>query len=296
MRVSELYSQVAQLGFEDSLENDKRFYYAANRGLLQVNAIRPAISHFVIPHMPVKNKVDRSSFAIIERTEDLFFVAHGVKAYYFEAMGKGTVSFTDESGNYIRSNVEIDSMGRFTAYRGMIPDGEGRITMRFTGQYTYYIKNVAMYGSLFSDRVADIPAYAPFISYDLGAMVDDFLGLDNPPMDTDDLYRFDGNYRVEGGRVLLLPYDECGEVRVRYKRRPKPLDGTTVSASQDTTVIDLDEELCSILPLLIASYIYAEDEPNLAVHYLEQYNTRAAELEYRTRNYDPVPFKNIYGR
>jgi hypothetical protein len=153
-----------------------------------------------------------------------------------------------------------------------------------------------MYGSLFSDRVADIPAYAPFISYDLGAMVDDFLGLDNPPMDTDDLYRFDGNYRVEGGRVLLLPYDECGEVRVRYKRRPKPLDGTTVSASQDTTVIDLDEELCSILPLLIASYIYAEDEPNLAVHYLEQYNTRAAELEYRTRNYDPVPFKNIYGR
>ena len=35
MTVSQLYNSVAQLGFEDSLEEDDRFIFAANRALLQ---------------------------------------------------------------------------------------------------------------------------------------------------------------------------------------------------------------------------------------------------------------------
>ena len=296
MQVRELYEQVSQLGFEDSLENDKRFYYAANRGLLQVNAIRPAISHFVIPHMPIENKV-ASSFEPIERSETLTYSAYGAKAYYFEAMGKGTAYIQGENGNLLKP-IEIDSMGKFTAYKGFIKDGvnfvSGRVEIRFEGAFTYFVKNVALYATVYSDRWEDIPVYAPFLAYDIAGSVDNFLTLDTPPMDAEDLTRLDGNYRVEGNRVILLPYNMRGEVRVRYKRKPRKLV-YGVSAKDDITEIDLDEELCSLLPLLVASYIWVEDEPNLAQYYLTLYNSRAAELEYRARNYDPVNFENIYG-
>ena len=54
MTVSQLYNSVAQLGFEDSLEEDDRFIFAANRALLQVNAIRPVTSAYVINHKPME--------------------------------------------------------------------------------------------------------------------------------------------------------------------------------------------------------------------------------------------------
>ena len=295
MKVRELYEQVSQLGFETSLDNDKRFYYAANRGLLQVQGIRPAISHFVIPHMPLANKVGRNTFEPIERSEILVFSAENAKAFYFEAMGKGTAEITHNGG--IIKNITIDSMGRFTAYRGTIKDGvdfvSGRVELAFKGQFTYFVKNVALFDKVYSDSVDDIPVYAPFIAYDVAKMTDDFLSLETPPLDADDLTRLDGNYRVEGNSVLLLPYSRSGEVRVRYKHKPKALT-TEVKPSANETEIDLDEELCSILPLLVASYVWAEDEPSLAQYYLTLYNSRAVELEYRTRNYDPVQYENIY--
>jgi len=71
MTISELYKQVAQLGFEDSLEDDDRFYYAANRALLQVNKIRPAISRYLINHKPLENQVAESTFESLEKEEDL---------------------------------------------------------------------------------------------------------------------------------------------------------------------------------------------------------------------------------
>ena len=44
MKISELYESVAKLGFEDSLEDIPAFFYAANRAVLQVNALRPLTS------------------------------------------------------------------------------------------------------------------------------------------------------------------------------------------------------------------------------------------------------------
>ena len=92
MRVSELYKQVAQLGFEDSLEDDSRFYYAANRALLQVSAIRPAVSAYIINHKPMANLLKENTFTPIERSEDLCFEATDAKSYYFEADGNGKVT------------------------------------------------------------------------------------------------------------------------------------------------------------------------------------------------------------
>ena len=57
MTIADLYQSVAHLGFETSLEDEARFVYAANRALLQVNALRPATSIYMINHKPLENKI-----------------------------------------------------------------------------------------------------------------------------------------------------------------------------------------------------------------------------------------------
>ncbi len=303
MRVSELYNQVAQLGFEDSLENDDRFYYAANRALLQVSSIRPAVSAYVINHKPMVNLVKENTFSPIERSDDLCFEAADAKAYYFEADGNGTL-YIERMGSASDSWViigtqEFSSARRFIPHKGFIKnDGAfttGRVRLRFVGEFLYSVKNVAMYQHTYSNSEADIPPYEPYTRYDIGALVPDFLSLNSPPISEDENYeRLNQNYDVEGGRVILLPYSSEGCFKVLYRRKPAEIINTGL-ASEDETVIDLDEELCTLLPILIASYVWVEDEPSMAEYYLSLYRERAMDIERRISNATPVTIRNTNG-
>ena len=126
MRVDELYRQVAQLGFEDSLEEDSRFYYAANRALLQVNLLRPAVSSCVVNHQPLTNIIDRSTFAVMQVTEPISFEATDVKSYYFEADGNGELVIEQYGGAEWQpiGLVDITSEAGFKAYKGFIKADE----------------------------------------------------------------------------------------------------------------------------------------------------------------------------
>ena len=90
MKVQELYKQVAALGFEDSLETSarNRFYYTANRALLQISAVRPVVKSIVLKHRPLNNLLTDSN-AEREVNGNLVFEAVGAKAYYFEFEGSG---------------------------------------------------------------------------------------------------------------------------------------------------------------------------------------------------------------
>ena len=303
MRVSELYKQVSALGFEDSLEDDNRFYYAANRALLQVSAIRPAISSYIINHKPMANLLKVNTFSPIERSEDLCFEAPDAKAYFFEADGNGTlyIEIQDEaSGAWIIIGAqEFSSARRFVSYKGFIKkDGSfvnGMFRLRFVGEYLYSVKNVAMYRHIYSSSVNDIPDYEPYTKYDISHLVSDFLSLESPPISEDDSYeRLNQNYDVEGGRIIILPYSAEGCFKVLYRRKPKELE-IEGPASDDETIIDLDEELCTLLPTLIASYVWAEDEPAMAEYYLSLYRERAADIERRIRSAAPVTIRNSNG-
>ena len=124
MTVAELYKQVAQLGFEDSLEDDDRFYFAANRALLQVNEIRPAISYYLINHKPLKNLLSDSLFSPVEKDDELLYSAEGAKSYYFEADGNGVVYVEkyNDDGWVIIDSVQLESAHAFIAYRGFIKE------------------------------------------------------------------------------------------------------------------------------------------------------------------------------
>lgn len=301
MRVQELYEQVAGLGFEKSLEDEDWFYQAANRALLQVNYLRPAVSSYVINHKPMKNLIN-GSFTPIEKSDELIYEATDAKAYYFQADGIGEVVIEkyNSAGTWSRIGVvELTGTRRFKEYYGFIRDGEafvkGSVRLRFTGDYLYSVKCVAMYQHVFSNNVADIPAYEAYTRYDMTTLVDDFLSLSIPPITEDEEYKkLSGDYDVEGGRVILLPYSVTGCFKLLYNRRPKELINEG-SALDDESVLDLDEELCSLIPLLIASYIWLEDEPDRAQYYYSLYQARAGEILAREKNLSPVQYKSCNG-
>ncbi len=298
MTVCEVYKQVAELGFEDNLEDDNSFYSALNRALLQVNAIRPAIRSLIIHHAPMKNEID-SSFEPIEVSEELCFVASNAKAYYFEADGNGTLYIEtkrapSESWEVVKE-VTLDASRSFVKYKGLIKDADGylsgEVRFRFTGENLYFIKNVALYRYTYSDKIADVPTYEPYVRYDVSKIADDFFGFASPPIkEGKELQRLNQEYDTEGN-VILLPYNEKGIYKILYKHKPSFAEMLT-KADKDNTEIDLDgEDLCSLLPELVASYIWLEDNAERSVRYYNLFQARAAEIKNAVSNAAPVMMK-----
>lgn len=303
MTVSELYGQVAGLGFEDILEDDNRFYHAVNRALLQVSTLRPAIGAYVLNHKPMENALSGASFSPIEKSDtDLIYEAEDVKAYYFEADGTG-VAYIERldpaSGAWrIIGEVPFSNGKTFRASKGFIKDGtdffEGAVRIRFCGEYLYSVKCVAMYRRLYSADAADIPPYEAFTRYDMAVLASDFLSLESPPIVDADGTRLSYGYEVESGRVILLPHGCKGVYRVLYRKKPAEIENIG-DAGENDTEIAFDEEICSLLPLLVAAYIWMDDEPEKAQYYMNLYRERAADLQSRTRSVAPVMMKNVYG-
>ena len=299
MTVSDLYKQVAGLGFESSLEDENIFVNAANRALLQVARLRPATRLCRVNHKPPTNLIAaKSSFRPTERSEALIYEANGAKAYYFEADGNGTAYAEFLSGDTWQPAAEPIALSteamRFRAYRGFFKYGnnfvEGRVRIRFEGEYTYSVRGVAFYERVYSPNVEDIFAYEPSTKYDISSLASDFLALSAPPIVEDEGRRIlSEGYDFEDGRVLLLPHEKPGVYTVRYLHRPEEISLETELANESGQRIDLDDDLCAILPNLVAAYVLAEDEPQLAEYYLTLYNQQAAEIRAAARSYSSVP-------
>lgn len=303
MTVSELYVQVARLGFEDSLEDAKSFYHSANRALLQVNSLRPAIASRAINHHPLPNLLgDSFSSMEVNTSTDVVLEALNARAFYFEADGNGVFTIECLNGDswvsFGGGAIEDTTRSReFRAYYGVIKNGNdyatGMVRITFKGSFLYHIRRVALYGDILSDSPEDVPAFTPFVRYDMSKLTNDFLDFASPPIEDDTGEKVRIGYNVEGNSILL-PYDTCGVFRVLYRRCPRLLE-YHVDPNEDDTEIDLDEELSSLMPILVAAYVWLEDEEGKAIHYMDIYRERAAQIKMQQRNNDPAVVKNVYG-
>lgn len=300
MKVNECYRQVAQLGFEDSLESDERFVYTLNRALLQVANLRPATRACFINHAPLPNAIQQESHSPL-RASDLVFECSDVKAFYLEVCGNGVFCVekpTADRWEPLYTEI-VSTNGVFVPRRGLIKDGDafvhGVVRMRFTGDYLWHVRNVAMYHEVYSDNAEDIPAYEAYTAYNIDGMVDDFLSFADPPIDSSSFHHAMPNlYDIENGRTILLAREASGYYKVTYNHRPKEVVYAN-SVDEDETVIDLDEDLCALLPNLIASYVLLEDDPNMAQYYAALYNNAAMETKLAARNRKPVRVTNVTG-
>lgn len=303
MNIADLYKQVAQLGFETVLEDSNRFYFATNRALLQVCKVRPAIRYCLINHKPLANLIRVNTFSPIEKRDDLIYEAEDAKAYYFEADGNGVLYLEEYIANTgewsIFSEIPLQSKQIFVPYKGFIKkQGEfvsGRIRLRFAGEYLYSVKNVALYQYLYDGEAADIPAYEAYTRYDVKKLVSDFMALCSPPIrEEEENTLLNQDYEQEGDSIILLPYDKRGVYKVLYEHRPTAIENTGAT-TEDTQELDLDDELCSLMPLLVAAYVWIEDEPEKSEYYMSLYRERVQEIGLSHKDTSPVLIKNVNG-
>ena len=145
-----------------------------------------------------------------------------------------------------------------------------------------------MYKHLYSDNVEDIPALQPYVKYDMSNLVTDFLALAEAPiLEGERNLRLNQEYEMEGDKIILIPSSISGIIKLVYRRRPNKL-AYVDDPITDETRIDLDEELCSLLPLLVAAFVLAEDEPNLANTYMNTYKEWAMRLESLNEDHSTV--------
>lgn len=307
MTIKELYDSVAELGFETELESERLngFIFAANRAIVQINRIRPATSIYKLNHFPLVNKLSESTYEpVCKDDEALIFSTDGAKSYFFECNGNGIATIeksTDfgETWETLAAVELVSEKGQFEKYRGLILDGDkpylGLVRIKFSGDYIYWVQNVAMYGSLLSADPESIPAFSKYISYDIASLTDDFVSFVCPPItdaQRDKGFILNTDYFVEGASKILIPASIKGVYDVVYNRQNKQL---SLNDDMEETNIDLDSELCCLMPNLVASYIWADDEPTKAEYYLTLYNAQVAEIMAREKNLKPVVYRNKTG-
>jgi len=307
MTIKELYDSVAELGFETELESERLngFILAANRAIVQINRIRPATSIYKLNHFPLVNKLSESTYEpVCKDDEALIFSTDGAKSYFFECNGNGIATIeksTDfgETWETLAAVELVSEKGQFEKYRGLILDGDkpylGLVRIKFSGDYIYWVQNVAMYGSLLSADPESVPAFSKYISYDIASLTDDFVSFVCPPItdaQRDKGFILNTDYFVEGASKILIPASIKGVYDVVYNRRNKQL---SLNDDMEETNINLDSELCCLTPNLVASYIWADDEPTKAEYYLTLYNAQVAEIMAREKNLKPVVYRNKTG-
>ena len=302
MKINELYSAVAKLGFTDSLEDISAFFIAANRAMLQINALRPLTAILEIYHRSVKNLINGATHDIHQHLDsDVIFEASGAaKAYYFEVLGEGECRievYNSHSNAWEIKDLISFNCKTYTSYKGFIkPDGAFTtepVRLRFIGDYVYQIRNVALYGLIYSSSPEDIPAYEEYIRYDMRKLDEKFIELaDNPFVSS--FTRITEDYIFEDGSVLLLPECVAGEVKIKYKKAPKELIYSDNPLTDDTE-IELDPELAQLLPILTAVYVLTDEGDGKSEYYLNLYRERASEIEMRKRSREGAKYANVTG-
>lgn len=325
MTLQELYKEVSQLGFEDSLGDDgtSRFIYATNRALIEINSLRPRCRRAEILHR-VPNNLLFSHPKVIEKTETLTFTARSAKSFYFEVSGKGSFSvgikrLVKNSDGQVNEEIIVVHEGTFDTnifdykkgfirYNGAFIDNlvktnkedeypryTGEVIIIFEGDYDYTIRNLAMYENVYSDKERDIIAYGTEVGYDLKEYARDFEKISSPPIDANGntLYK---DYRIEDTTVYL-PAGNPGIYTINYLHKVDliPLDAD-VSATNGVIVnIDLEDDLASLLSTLIASYVWLDDETDKSQYYYNLYLQRSERILRESRNLNPIEFTSVNG-
>lgn len=295
MTVAELYNHVAQLGFEDTLENQNRFYYAIDRAIYQAGLLRPRYASVELHHYPTVSVADVCDHVAHAKIgSELIYTAPWARSYYFECNGTGTCyieALVSDKWTQIGEISLSSDASVYKTYRGFVKmDKEFTdltVRLRFVGAFYYAVRNLALYQILYSDNPADIPAFVPFVAYDIAQLCGDFISLASPPVSGADGVKLGKDYNVEDGRTIILPRTSCGDYKIIYRRKPKQVSHED-DAEDNNDVIDLDDEICSLLPVLVASYVWLDDEPEIAARYMDMYRERAAEITRATHNAEPV--------
>lgn len=230
-------------------------------------------------------------FDIVEHTtQDISYIAQGAKAYYFEVDNVADIYIEEQVNGVwqaLPTPIHLQQLtkptGYSTGFKGFIValNASNNIRIRFSGNYEYRIRYIALYTSNFN-TLADIP---PYTRYNLYPMPDDYFELKPegitfkgnqsdgyPYQKTADYY---WEYDSTGKSVIAINYYNKGEYMIPYYRYPTTIDDSTL----DTYNFELDTEAQRLIPYYVAGNLLLSDDIAVATMLLNQYQTMLARLQ-----------------
>lgn len=81
-----------------------------------------------------------------------------------------------------------------------------------------------------------------------------------------------------------VAHADDANITLTYRMKPATYTVNEIGAAEDT-VIDLDEGLCDLLPLFVASKLYLEEDPGKANQFRSEYEARRNEILAREYNH-----------
>lgn len=277
MTYKDLCSEITALGFETELESEERVLSAANRALMTIFTERPLykkltlFQHNISPIAKVRTVKHIGG-------EEVSVKYEGAKAYSFTAKGNGKYIIHTRN-----SSKTFDFSESETVHRGFL-NGTG--FLRFIGEYSYTVYDLAIFGETVSEALEDIPMLSDFSEYEMSKCCDDFLAFASLPTDENGI-PIDGA-SVLGG-VMSIPSDYSGKISLVYKSAPRKLSG------------NLDEEVilpygCEHLPALLASaYVWLDDDADKAQYYMTLYREAISAVKYYDREKIDSKYYDVNG-
>ncbi len=277
MTYEQLKNSVIRLGFESGLDDEGVYAPAFRRALHTVYIDRP-VTRTVRISAPARtgNLIKDTLNHVAGKTER--FPLSGI-AYSFRVSGKGRYTVSSASQSYTE---EFDTT--MADVKGFCTSGS---VIRFEGGYSYTVYSLAEFTSVGGHTTSDIPMWDEGMSIDLGRIYGDYLAPELPPMDKYG-YPIAGAAVREG--VLSVPEGYAGEVILTYRRLPRASSG-----EDPEELIDVAPECEELLPLLVAAYLWLDDEPDKAQYYMSLYKDGISTLrrffprytgaEYRTNGW-----------
>lgn len=254
-------------------DEEKRAYLpvALNHAMDKVCTVFPLEGKYVIPAGHIENVLPMPAYNedIVPINGEKIYSAEG-KAYYFEASGTGNCEVKDDSGVKV---IPI-AFEKFTPFKGFC---KGNTTIRFFGNFLFYVQNMAIYNAVLSNDEKDIPAFASSIPYDFRELTTEtlpdgssFTGFDGFIEEKfEEKSRRDGgfsrlkDYEVEPnklGHVIRLNGHTLSEKIIYYRKNFKPFTDNT----PDETPLEIPQGLDYVL-LDMLVYRINIDEDDISV-------------------------------
>ena len=273
MTHKELYNQVLHLGFENTaLESDDVYIDAVNRALYQVNAIRPRLGYADILHYPPENVLGNRFRGISECYDSITIPVEGCKVLYVELAGDWRVSY---QGGEDKLPTQGNT-GDLILQKFLVTEGVTSVTITANTRFVY--RNAMAF------KVEPVPV--PGIKH-TGYNLANVMRYAAPPIIEEQGYGYiTEGYRIEGS-TIYIDNGLKGLYRVAYHTQPTK---ATLDRVKSDDLIQLDEDLCSLLPLLVASYVWLEDEPERSEYYYSRYQEQAIDITRKGRVQQPTKY------
>ena len=251
--------------------------YAANEGILMLStAGKFLVKSFSIAIQPIKNLLSSIDSDVIHSMigGEKTFEAENCNSIYFEVTGRCSLTIT--VGEIISEPIEFDSLHAYLPYKQIIENyGSEKVTLTFSSEKPYAIKNVAMYEAKY-DEDSEVPEYAERIRYKVTDLVEDFYSINSIYFEGEvEKYIKTSDVYQEGDKTLVFDRETEGNYVIYYNALPV----TITVATEDEYELPLDREVEALLPLYMASQLYKEDDIAIATQYRNEFEVAFERLK-----------------